>query len=328
MARHASGSVEHADNARWTTGRLLDWMTGHFKSRGLESPRLCAEMLLGHVLDCERMRLYMEVDRPASPDERDRLRELVVRAGQHEPVQYLVGEGWFFSLPFQVDRSTLIPRPSTESLVECALHWHREITGAHETPPPSSAPVEADDETGEDPVHDFFIADIGTGTGCIAISLARQIAGCRVVATDLAEDAIRLATANARRHGVAEKIDFRVGSLFEPITGPDLNVGPFDLICSNPPYIPDHEWDAVARNVKDYEPQAALRGGPDGLDVIRPLVAQAADHLKPGGLLLVEIAHSHREAALELARQTAGLSEPEVLKDHEGYWRVLRAVRA
>lgn len=297
------GSVSASSKSeRWTTRKLLTWMTQHFEAKGIDSPRLVAEMLLAHVFDCERMRLYMEVDRPASPDELAQLRQLVARAAQHEPVQYLVGHAWFFSRQFEVNRSTLIPRPATETLVEHVLQWHR---GAK--------------------VTSSMIADIGTGTGCIAISIAAQIKDARIIATDVVPDALKLAQRNAERHGVADRIEFRLGQLLE-----SLKQGPpgqrFHVICSNPPYISDDEWPEVTRNVKEYEPESALRGGPDGMDYIRPLITQARDWLTPEGQLVVEIGHAQRDLALEIARQ-AGYASASVLKDYENLWRVLVAIR-
>ena len=307
----------------WTTRRLLKWMTDHFTAKKIDSPRVVAEMLLAHVLGCERMRLYMEVDRPASPPELTQLRELTARAAQHEPVQYLVGEAWFFGRQFHVNRSTLIPRPCTETLVEHAIQWHR-LNPGHLNP---------------------LIADIGTGTGCIAISLAAQIHTARVIATDVIPEALELAKANATRHKVVDRMEFRLGPGIAPFSSggaqnqssivkgqSSIASGPpgerYDIICSNPPYIPDTEWDSqVDRNVKDYEPASALRGGPDGLNVIRPLIAEGPHVLRPGGLLLIEIADSQRDAVIQLAQETGVLGNVAVLKDHEGLWRVLSAVR-
>ena len=323
MSDRSTESVDASSQAPWTTRRLLGWMAGYFDDKAVDSPRLVAEMLLAHVLGCERMRLYMEADRPASSVELDRLRALVGRAGRHEPVQYLVGEAWFFGLPFAVDRSTLIPRPSTETLIEHVLQHHRSGTsrGGDEAQLPASQEL-----TEPAVASELRLADLGTGTGCIAISIARQIPKARIVATDVVDQALELAQSNARRHDVVDQIDFRLGSLFEPLSAPE-EVCRFDFICSNPPYIPDHEWDEVERNVKDYEPAAALRGGSDGLDVIRPLIAGAGRWLKPGGHLVVEIAHCHHDAVIELVRQTNDLADPKVLKDHEGFWRVMIADR-
>jgi len=252
-------------------------------------------MLLAHVLDCDRMRLYMEADRPASPEELSRLRELVLRAVRHEPVQYLVGHAWFFSRRYEVDRSTLIPRPSTESLIEEALRWCRDADLA--------APR---------------VLDLATGTGCIAISVAAQLAGAIVVATDLVPEAVELARRNAAALGVSTQIDFRVGSLWEPLREGET----FDLILSNPPYISDVEWAEVPPNVREWEPQSALRGGGDGLALVREVIAGAGSRLNSGGLLLVEIAASQEAAAIRLGVE-AGLAEVQVHRDGEGLPRVL-----
>ena len=285
----------------WTTRRLLEWMTGDFESKGIDSPRVVAEMLLSHVIGCERMRLYMEVDRPAEPPELASLRALVARAARHEPAQYLVGHAWFFSRKYAVSRGVLIPRPCTETLVEYVIRWCRSAPGRAEP----------------------LIADIGTGSGCVAISLALQLPGARVVATDVSEEALAVARRNSATHGVADRIEFRRGPGLEPLAG--VAGAAYDVICSNPPYISDEQWHAVGAGVKDYEPETALRGGPDGLDVIRPIIAGAAALLRPGGRLVVEIADQHHDAVSGLVEQTGVLTEPVILKDHEGLWRVLVA---
>jgi release factor glutamine methyltransferase len=286
-------------------------MGERFKSKGIDSPRVVAEMLLAHVLSCERMRLYMDSDRPASEAELSTLRDLVARAAKHEPVQYLVGAAWFFSRQFKVNRSTLIPRPSTETLVEHVLQWLR-VNPGHATP---------------------LIADIGAGTGCIGISIAAQTPAAHVIATDIVQEALDLSRDNAQTHHVAERMEFVLGPGANALVqaqeaGQAGGLGArFDAILSNPPYVPDNEWGAVAANVKDFEPASALRGGADGLDVIRPLITEAAPLLQPGGLLAIEIPHAQKDAVIELAAQTRALENIDVLKDHEGLWRVLTATR-
>jgi len=281
---------------QWTTRRLLDWITGAFTDRDLDSPRLSAEILVSHVVGCERLRLYMDPDRPASPSERDALRDLVKRALNHEPIQHLTQTAWFFGLPFHSDARALVPRPSTETLVEHLLQHSRRS---------DATPLRR-------------IADICTGSGCIAISLAKNLPEASFVATDLSPDALDLARSNAERHEVADRIEFREGNLLEPIEGDE----PFDAIVSNPPYIPDHEWDAVEPNVKDHEPHLALRGGPDGLDLIRPLFESIAARLAPGGWAVIEVAAAHANDAAGLAER-AGLTDITVLKDHDGLDRIV-----
>lgn len=282
-------------------------MRGYFAERGIDSPRLVAEWLLAHVLGCRRLRLYMEVDRPASPHELARLRGLVKRIAAHEPVQYVLGEWDFYGRPFHVAPCTLIPRPCTESLVEQVIRWGRARGVSKE---------------GNEARPIGRIADIGTGTGCIGLTLALEWPAAHLVATDIAPDALDLARRNAERHGVAPRVEFRLGSLLEPLAGER-----FDIIATNPPYIPDDEWADVAPNVKNHEPHRALRGGADGLDLIRPIIHGAAEHLLPGGLLAVEIPHARRDAALALAVAAPGLTNARVEKDGEGLWRVLLAKR-
>lgn len=298
MAAPEKPLKESSAEDRWTTRGLLSWMTRHFEAKSIDSPRVISEMLMAHVLKCDRMRLYMEVDRLATDAERASLRELVGRASQHEPVQYILGEAYFFSRRFLVNASTLIPRPSTETLVEHIIQGLR----------------------GREDLESLRIADIATGSGCIAISLALGLPGAKIIASDISTEALKLARSNAQLHKVQDSIDFRQGSLFEPLDGENG----FDVICANPPYIPDHEWDAVEANVKDHEPPSALRGGVEGLDFIGPLLTGAGRHLRDGGQLVLEIADSHHVRVMELARE-AGFQGIKVLKDHEGCQRVLVA---
>ena len=259
---------------------------------------MSAEMLLSHVLQTSRLKLYMDSDRPASEVERAALRDLVERAGAHEPVDYLVGWAPFMAMNFKVSPAVLIPRPSTETLVEHVLQHARRTPGF-------TNPV---------------IADIGTGSGCIAISLAKNLPNSRVIACDLSSQALAVAAENAKTHGVMDQIDFRQGSLWEPLAGVRAK-----YIVSNPPYISDAEWSAVEPNVKNYEPVTALRGGADGLDLIRPLLEMATQYLDRPGQLVIEIAASQKNAVLELAHDTTGLTNPRVLADHEGLPRILVA---
>jgi release factor glutamine methyltransferase len=301
----------------WTTRRLMQWMTRRFTAARIDSPRIVAEMLLAHTFACERLRLYMEADRPATAAELASLRALVARALNQEPVQYLVGHAWFFGRLFEVSPATLIPRPCTETLVEHVISRWRG---------PGARPG-AGDEGGAGGGGWVRIADVGTGTGCIAVTLAMQIPNSRIIATDPVPEALELANRNASRHQVSEQVTCRAGPGLDVVRAAadgDL----FDVICSNPPYIPDDEWDAVAPNVRDFEPASALRGGPDGLAVIRPLIEGAWSLLRPGGLLAIEIPHSRREAVLELAVGHARYAHESVLKDHQGLWRVLVANRA
>lgn len=290
-------------------------MIDAFTKHGLDSPRLMAELLMAHVAGCDRLKLYMDADRPASPLERQRLRDLVGRALKHEPVQYLVGEGWFFGLPFHVDKHVLIPRPATETIVEQVLMHARNAPGFG-------------GKTGEG----VRIVDVCTGSGCIAIALLKQLPKAAAVAIDISPEALAVAAKNAARHGMAERVEFLDGDLLAPLIDHPDGRG-FHYIVANPPYIPDVEWESsdpaigVGKNVKDFEPHLALRGGEDGLRVIGPLLADAPERLCEDGLLLIETAASTAERVAELAAEHPLLTGSRIVKDLEGLPRVVVAAR-
>jgi release factor glutamine methyltransferase len=288
-------------------------MGGAFAKKGLDSPRLIAEILLSHVLGCDRLRLAMDADRPATPLERESLRDLVQRALNHEPIHYLVNEKWFYGLPMHVDKRVLIPRPATETIVETLLRHAKAQPGF-----------------GGPRGEGVLIADVCTGSGCIAVAALHYLKGARAIATDISPEALEVAQRNARRHGVAERLELLHGDLLTPLlahpaAGKERSL---HFLVSNPPYIPDHEWAAVAPNVKNFEPEQALRAGPDGLLYVRPVIERAPPLLVPGGLLLVEVADSCAEAALEIARSRPELENAEILQDFEGLPRVVAARRA
>lgn len=302
--------VSETQTQTWTTRKLLAWMQQAFLKAGLDAPRLLAEMLLAHVVGCERLKLYTDFDRPASPLERDILRDLAARALKHEPVQYLVGEAWFFGLPFKVDPRVLIPRPATESIVEEVLQHARAAHAAGGA--------------------GLLIADICTGSGCIGVVLLKRLAQARVIAADVCEGALALARENATRHDVLDRIDFLQGDLLAPLREhpPTRGPGCLDYLVSNPPYIPDDEWDAVAPNVKNHEPHGALRGGVDGLDFVRRLIEEGAPTLlRAGGLLLIEVADSRAAMARDLVAADPHLEGARIVRDFEGLDRVIVAQR-
>lgn len=310
--------VIKAQSDAWTTRRLLGWITDALTKKGIESARLCAELLVSHVIGCDRLRLYMEADRPASPLERDRLRDLVGRALKNEPVQYLVGEGWFHGLPFHVDRRVLVPRPSSETIIEQLLLHARATPGFGGGPGLPASSVKGDG---------IAIADICTGSGCIAVALLKALPAARAVAVDISADAIEVARMNAERHKVADRLDLLKGDLTAPLEGHPAG-RKLHYIVANPPYVPDHEWDDVPPNVKDFEPHLALRGGADGLAVVGRLIRQAPGHLREGGLLLIELASSSAGKALEMAKGESSLESARIVSDHEGLERVLVAAKA
>jgi len=280
-------------------------MTGAFKGAGLDSPRLFAELLLAHTIGCDRLKLYTDVDRPATPLERESLRPLVMRALKHEPVQYLVGEAWFYTLPFHVDSRVLIPRPSSEALVEAVLRHARVSTGSDRA----------------------LIADVCCGSGCLTAALLKQLPGARAVATDVSEDALAVAKSNIHRHGFDERAELLQGDLLAPLRAHPM-AKELHYLVANPPYIPDHEWAEVPENVKGFEPTLALRGGGDGLDLVRPLLTDGPKLLRPDGLIAVEIAASTAREALAIARANPLLEDARIENDLDGLERAVVAVRS
>ena len=283
----------------WTVGRLLTWTTDWLGARGSEAPRLDAEVLLAHVRGCPRIALYTAFDTPVADAERARFRELVKRRGEGEPVAYLVGSKEFFSLPFTVTKDVLIPRPETEGLVVRSLDLVKS----------AAAPR---------------IADVGTGSGAIAVTLAKQLPRATLVATDIVPAALAVAAAPAARHGVAERIEFvECDLLADPRAA-----GPWDVIVSNPPYVRDDEYPALPRDVRDHEPKTALVAGPTGVEIVTRLAAEAAERLAPGGWLLVEIGPSTAAAAEAALAAQPGLVPGPTLKDLAGLPRIVQARRA
>ncbi len=274
----------------------MAWTAKHLGQKGVDSPRLATEMLLSHVLGVDRLKLYMDLDRPANELERATFRALVERAADHEPVDYLVGLSPFFSMSLSVNPAVLIPRPSTETVIEHVIQHARRTPGFHSP----------------------LIADVGTGSGAIAIALAKHIPNSRVIATDISEDALNTAQHNAQEQGVADRIEFRHGDLLEPIANERLR-----YLVSNPPYISDAEWREVQRNVKDYEPEHALRGGADGLLYIRKLIEHGRPLVDTPGQLVIEAAASQKQALIKLAEAVGVWDNVHVLADHEHLPRVL-----
>lgn len=283
---------------QWTVGRLLAWTTDWLATRGSESARLDAEVLLASVRGCPRIALYTAFDVPVGEAERARFRELVKRRGEGEPVAYLVGSREFFSLAFAVTKDVLVPRPETEGLVVRALDLGR---GA-------AAPR---------------IVDVGTGSGAIAVALAKHLPQATLAATDISVAALAVARGNAASHGVADRIEFVECDL---LADPRL-VGPWDVIVSNPPYVRDDEFESLPRDVRLHEPRTALVAGATGGEVIARLAAEAVTRLAPGGWLLVEGGPTIAAAVEAALAAVAGLVPGPTLKDAAGLPRLFQARR-
>ena len=240
---------------------VLRLSTDYLAQRGSTSPRLDAELLLARALEVRRLDLYLLHDRPLREPELAAARELIRRRAGGEPVAYITGVREFYNRTFAVTPAVLIPRPETETLVEVALRRLRELR-AHAEP---------------------TVADLGTGSGCIAVSLGAELPALRVVATDASSAALDVARGNAVAHGVGDRITFLEGDWAAPLTAP------FDIVVSNPPYVTTAEHADTARDVREFEPRAALDGGAGGMDAYRALLASLAAKASPGATLLFEI---------------------------------------
>jgi len=276
-----SGVPSQTRDKTWTVLELLRWTTDYFSRSGIDSARLDAEVLLAHALETERLRLYIDYEKPVLPEERDRYRALVQRrARERVPVSQLIGEREFWSLPFKVTSDVLTPRPETETLVEFGLSKASRRAASASTAgsdPSEGEAVPADSQPA------LRILDVGTGSGAIALSLASELPHAEITATDLSERALQIAILNADQLHTRERIRFLVGDLFEPVASER-----FDLIVSNPPYVASKDAGSCPPELS-HEPEMALFAGHDGLDVIRRLIVSAGDHLSPGGWLGIEL---------------------------------------
>lgn len=287
----------------WTLRKVLDWCTGYFEKKGVEPPRLSSEMILAHVLKCQRIKLYTDLFRPMSEDELATVKSLVKRAIEQEPIQYLTGKAHFYNLEFEVNRDVLIPRSDTETLVDRALAHLKSSTNA--TP---------------------RVLDLCTGSGCVAAAIAAHHKASTVVATDISLPAIDVARRNIDRNKLSERVTLHVGDLYEALKDM-VDARPFDLIVSNPPYIASEQIAKLDANVRDYEPRLALDGGPDGLDPHRKILAGAYDRLLPGGGLLMEIAFDQEEPAMWMLTQDPRFTDAKCFRDLAGQPRVISAKR-
>jgi release factor glutamine methyltransferase len=267
-------------------------------SRITDTPRLDAEVLLADLLGVNRAKLAASYFDQLREPERSEYLSRISRRVREEPVSYIIGKKEFMGFLFHVDRRALIPRPETETLVEHTLEM-----------------VTAGECGGK------TILDVGTGSGCIAISLALSLPRARICATDISANAVELARHNAELHRVDDRITFYVGNVYSAL--PDASRGSFDLIVSNPPYVSDAEFLELDRGITDFEPAGALRGGSDGTEVFRQIAAGAVEYLAPRGALAVEIGESQAEPTVEILKHTAGILVEEIVHDLAGKPRVI-----
>lgn len=279
----------------WTVRRVLDWATEHFRAAKLESARLEAEILVAHLLGVDRVELYLHPERKLTEGQCQHLRALVQRRTQGEPLQYLVGSVFFYNIELKLSPAVLIPRPETEELVDRIVKEH--------TVPPQS------------------VLDLGTGSGAIAIALAKAWPRSQIVAVDLSEEALAVAAQNALLNGVQQQIAFVLSDWYSALTET------FDLIVSNPPYLRRGELDRLQREVQ-HEPRRALDGGPDGLDAIMRIIVESQRFLNPNGRLYLEIDTDQGERVRDLLIAVGKFSEMDILPDSTGRVRFARAVRS
>ncbi|MCK4783566.1 MAG: peptide chain release factor N(5)-glutamine methyltransferase [Desulfobacteraceae bacterium] len=286
----------------WIIKDLLKVTADYLKEKEIDSPRLTAEILLSHQLNTDRVNLYLNFDQPLTEKEISGYRSLIKRRLRHEPIQYITGSQEFWSLDFMVDPQVIIPRPESELLVEQAINR----VGANFAPQNQSPKI----------------LDLGTGSGALAISVAKEVPQARFWATDLSAAALSLARSNAEKHGVSERIQFMRGDLWDPIINLDIT---FDIIISNPPYITSEEYNDLAPEVRDYEPRLALDGHEGGMYFIEKIIRGGLDYLSPGGWLIMEMSPDQTEKALLLIEQINGYGEKTRIKDYSHTYRVIMA---
>ncbi len=284
----------------WTIGRILKWTENFFKEKGIESPRLDAEVLLGHVLEKERIYLYVHFDEPLQPQELAEYREAIKQRIRRVPVAYIIGQREFMGLTFHVTEDTLVPRPDTEILVQAAIERLKKLGGADEARP-------------------VRFADIGTGTGAICLSVLHYLPQATADTVDISEAARSVAEENAESLGVADRVKFYTGDLLAPLAEA------YDAILSNPPYIPDADIEGLAPEVRCKEPRTALSGGADGLDFYRRLVVDSPALLKDDGFLAVEVGIHQAQAVAKMAVESGKFARTEIIKDYGGIERVVVA---
>ena len=287
----------------WTIQKLLNWTTDYFTEKGIDVPRLSAELLLSGVLSMERIELYTNFERIVTKPKLDALHSLVKRAAEHEPIAYLVGKTEFYSIPLRITPDCLIPRPETELLVERAIEFLRTRGGDKQ-----------------------FVCDLCTGSGCIAIAIAKNFENAELIATDISDAALNVAAKNVENHQLQDRIQLLCGDLFDPVL-PQLDVCQFDLIACNPPYVSTTEFQTLDKNVKDYEPTSSLLAGADGLDIYRRIAEKIDEFLKPGAALILEIGYAQGQAVKELLEKTSCFTKIKIEKDAQNNDRIVTATK-
>ncbi len=295
--------AETSNDTPWTVMRLLEWTTDFFRKKGSESPRLDAEILLAHARGCQRIELYTSFDKVPEEEQRVAFRELVRRRGEGAPVAQLVGYREFYSISIRVDENVLVPRPETEHLVIEAID---QIKGRlSDRPSPT-------------------VLDIGTGSGAIAVAIAKSLPKTQVTAVDISLTALDIAKWNIENLKLSDRVTLLQSDLFDGLE-PDQT---FDVICSNPPYISQSEYDELPTTVREFEPRGALLSGPDGTEIIARLLTDSVERLNDGGQLIIELSPMIAGTCKTLAEQNGGYKEIHLIKDLAGHERILSMQKA
>jgi release factor glutamine methyltransferase len=293
-------SAETGQKKQWAIRELLGWTNEYLAKAQVDQSRLCAEILLSHVLRCQRIELYTRFDHCPESEKLSEFRELVKRCAAHEPVAYLTGKAHFYSLELEVCPAVLIPRSETETLVSVAIDHLRKGTSR--------------------PTVD--VLDLCTGSGCIAIAIAANVVEADVLAVDNSDAALEIARRNIEANGLAGRVTTLISNLFETID--QSGKGTFDVIVSNPPYISAKEFDKLHANVRDYEPRQALQGGGDGLAFYQRILDSAREYLADEAMLMVEVGYDQGKDVVELFEKSGYLTSVETVKDDIGHQRVVK----
>ncbi|MEO9594084.1 peptide chain release factor N(5)-glutamine methyltransferase, partial [Rhodopirellula bahusiensis] len=283
--------------------RLLEWTTDFFRNKGSESPRLDAEILLAHARGCQRIELYTQFDKVPEEEQRVAFRELVRRRGEGAPVAQLVGYREFYSISIRVDENVLVPRPETEHLVIEAIDQIKGRMSDRPTP---------------------TVLDIGTGSGAIAVAIAKSLPKTQVTAVDISLTALDIAKWNVENLKLSDRVTLLQSDLFDGLEPAQA----FDVICSNPPYISQSEYDELPTTVREFEPRGALLSGPDGTEIIARLLNDSVERLNDGGQLVIELSPMIAGACKTLAEQNGGYKEIHLIKDLAGHERILSMQKA
>lgn len=286
-----------------TIRNILRGAIDTLKNSNIEASDIDSEILLAHILSCDRIKLHTNPDRIINDDKIGEYKELINKRASHVPLQYITGHVEFMSLDFIVNEHTLIPRQDTEILVENALNKIKNRIPPNET---------------------ITIVDIGTGCGNIAISLAANLQNAQVYASDISRETIAVAAINVRRHKVVDRVHLLLGNLFEALAG-HLNKGEVDIIVSNPPYVREEDWNKLEPEIKDHEPREALVGGKDGLLFYRQIIKDAHGWLRPGGFLILEAGEAQAKTIIKLIEMEGHFDNIEITKDLQKINRVVSA---